>query len=243
MANLACLCAWFRSFWLATAPGAGEGVGIGAATGTGAGAGAGGGAEKETGAGAEIGTDGGGSHVCVASTGGGAVGGRSIIGCVGGTGCGGCGGAGDIVIGDGAYGSASAGVCKSAGAMGDGSEDGSGASGTSSIVTGGGPPLVNCWTSGSLGSSTTTSGSSAGCSTTGLDSLGSLPSRKARRMRAAWNLANLIFLRISSLGWPHSWERSRKVAAALSVSAVWLARQVSQHEQGGQEAKGYGNTE
>lgn len=80
---------------------------------------------------------------------------------------------------------------------------------------------VSSWTSGSKGSSAGSTSSSLGL---GFDSLGSLPSRMALRMRAAFHFANLIFWRTSGSGVPHSWVRSKNVAAASKVSAVCLGK-------------------
>lgn len=94
---------------------------------------------------------------------------------------------------------------------------GSPTSGASSTDAGGGP--VSSCTSGSVGSS---AGAASGSGAFGFDSFGSLPSRTALKIRAAFHLANFIFCRTSGSGSPHSRVRSKKVAAASNVSAVCL---------------------
>lgn len=58
----------------------------------------------------------------------------------------------------------------------------------------------------------------------GFDSLGSRPSFMARRMRAAFHFANLIFFWVSSSRGVKTLMSWKKVAAASNVSAVWLGR-------------------
>lgn len=135
--------------------------------------------------------------------------------------------AGLVLIGDGTNGS----LCGCSGACGgkypswtcstrEGSPP-SGASSTNAACGGDAVAAVSSWTSGSRGSSAGSSSSSLGL---GFDSLGSFPSRMALRMRAAFHFANLIFWRTSGSGVPHSWVRSKKVAAASKVSAVCLEK-------------------
>lgn len=106
--------------------------------------------------------------------------------------------------------------------MNVGTLGGSPASGASSTEARGAPD--RSWTSGSEGSRAT-SGSGSGA--LGFVSLGSFPSRMALRIRAAFHLANLIFLTTSGSGSPHSRVRSKNVAAASNVSAVCLRLLVS----------------
>jgi hypothetical protein len=79
------------------------------------------------------------------------------------------------------------------------------------------------WTSGSFGSRAGGAATSCGVSLTGLVRLGSSPALTAFRMRRAWYFAYLVFDVISGSSFFHMDRISRKVEAARSVSAVWLA--------------------
>lgn len=84
-------------------------------------------------------------------------------------------------------------------------------------------------------SGTPSSSSSAGASSSclGFDSLGSRPSFIARRMRAAFHFANLIFFCVSSSGGPQTDVSWKKAAAASNVSAVCLGDHDVRHCLGG----------
>ena len=89
-------------------------------------------------------------------------------------------------------------------------------------------PAVSCcgcccaFISASSAASSSSSSSARPSSGFGFVSLGSLPSFMARRMRAAFHLANLIFFCVSGSGGAQTEVSWKKVAAASKVSAVCL---------------------
>ena len=76
------------------------------------------------------------------------------------------------------------------------------------------------WTSGSAGSSSGGAGGCSCCSCTGLLAFGSSPALMALMMRRAWYFAYLVFEATSGSSFFQMLRMSRKVEAAMSVSAV-----------------------
>lgn len=84
---------------------------------------------------------------------------------------------------------------------------------------------------------TVSSASSSSSWRTGFDSFGSLPSLMARRMRAAFHLAYLIFFCVSSSGVSQMLISWKNVAAASNVSAVCLDRIPCQRKRGNRQVE------